>query len=166
MAPIVEVVDEGLVDDVLAEVDQLAAQEQVVDRVAVVLGIDDGDDGGQPRQILRAADLGQRAILVEQVLQGDRVGDLAALDQLADGLVDAPVDGIGEMLGPQELVDLVEGQVVGEDRAEQRHLGLVVVGGGTVGGAYLATALDETAVDVCARIPSALFRREKSSHVS
>ena len=53
---------------------------------------------GQLRQILRAADLGQRAVLVEQVLQRDRVGDLAALDQLADRLVDAAVQRVGEML--------------------------------------------------------------------
>ena len=56
----------GGIDHLLAEIDQLAAQEQVVDRVAVVLGIDDGDDGGgEPRQILRAAELDERRILVE-----------------------------------------------------------------------------------------------------
>ncbi len=42
-------------------------------------------------QVLRAADLGQRAVLIEQVLQRDRVGDLAALHQLADRLIDAAV---------------------------------------------------------------------------
>ena len=61
--------------------------------------------GGEPGEVLRAADLGQRAVLVEQVLQRDRVGDLAAVDQLADRRVDAAVHGVGEMLGPQEVGD-------------------------------------------------------------
>ena len=124
----VEVVGMGGIDHLLADIDQLAAQMEIVDRAPVVLGIDDGDDGaGKPRQILRAAMLDQGRILVEQALQRQSIGDLAALDQLAGGLVDAAVQRVGEMIGPQELVDLVEDQVVGEDRAEQRHLGLVVV---------------------------------------
>ena len=57
----------------------------------------------KPREVLRAADLGQGAVLVEQVLQGDRIGDLAALDQLADRLIDPPVHGVAEMLRQQEL---------------------------------------------------------------
>ena len=57
------------------------------------------------------------------------IGDLASLDQLAGGLVDATVQRVGEVIGAQELIDLVEDEVVGEDRAEQRHLRLVVVRG-------------------------------------
>jgi len=124
----VEVVGEGLVDDLLAEVDEFAAQEEVVDGVAVVLGVDDGDDSVlEPREILGAAGLDQRRVLVEEVAQGQEVRDLPALDQRAGGLVDAAVQRIGEMLLAQELVDLVVDAVVGEDRAEQRLLGLVVV---------------------------------------
>ena len=124
----VEIEGEGLVDHGLAEIDELPAQEEVVDGVAVVLGVDDGDDGVlEPRQIFRAAGLDQRRVLVEQIAQGEEVGDLAALDQRAGRLVDAAMHGIGEMLRPQELVDPVEDAVVGEDRAEQRLLGLVVV---------------------------------------
>jgi len=77
-------------------------------------------------EILRAADFRQRAVLVEQILQRDRVGDLAALDQLADRFVDATVQRIGKMLGPQELVDPVEDEVVGQNRAEQCLLGVIV----------------------------------------
>src|SRR3546814_20446407 len=60
-----------------------------------------------------------RALLLEEILELDRVGDLAALDQLAAGLEDARVHGVGEVLRPQEVGDLLVGGVVGEDGAEQ-----------------------------------------------
>jgi hypothetical protein len=54
-----------VVDHVLADADELAAEEEVVDGAPVVLGVDDGDDrGGELDQVLGAADLGERAVLV------------------------------------------------------------------------------------------------------
>ena len=85
---------------------------------------------GEPGQILRAADLCQRAVLVEQVLQRHRVGDLPALDQLADRGVDAAVHGVAEMLGLEEFRHSGIGRVVDQDRAQKRLLGLGVVGRG------------------------------------
>ena len=100
---------------------------QVEDRAAVILGIDDGDDRGrEPREVGRAADLGERAVLVEQRLERHRVGDLAALDELGDRGEDAAVHGLGEMLGPEKLGDAVEGGVVDEDCTQKRLLGLDV----------------------------------------
>jgi hypothetical protein len=105
----------------------LAAQIKIMHRAAVILGVDDGDDRlRQFDEILRAADLGQRAVLVEQVLQRDGIGDLAALDQLADRFIDAAVQRIGKMFRPQEFVDPVEDEVVGQDGAEQGLLGVVI----------------------------------------
>jgi hypothetical protein len=122
-------VAERLSHDVLADRDQLASQMQVVDRAAVMLGIDDRHRRfGEPRQILRAADLGKGAVLVEQILQRDRVGDLAAFDEPADRGIDAAVDGVAEMLRHQELGDPRMRRVVDEDRPEQRLLGLDVGG--------------------------------------
>ena len=69
----------------------------------------------------------QGRILIEQALQGQRVGDLAALDQFAGRLINASVQRVGEMNRPQELVDLVEDQIVGKEGAEKGHLRLVVV---------------------------------------
>jgi len=43
---VVEIVAIGVVDDVLADGDELAPQEEVVDSAPVILGIDDGNDGG------------------------------------------------------------------------------------------------------------------------
>ena len=43
----------GDVDDVLADLDQFAADRQIVDRAAIVVGVDDGRRlGGEARQIL------------------------------------------------------------------------------------------------------------------
>src|SRR5688572_15746464 len=77
-----EVVLVGVVDDGLADVDELAADEEVVDRAAVVLGVDDRDDvGGEPSEIGAAAERAERLVLVEERLEADRVRDLAALDE-------------------------------------------------------------------------------------
>src|SRR5262249_31681253 len=46
----------------------------------------------------------------------------------ADRLVDAAVQRIREMLRTQELVDAVVDEIVGEDRTQQRLLGVVVDG--------------------------------------
>ena len=122
---IVEIVLERLVDDVLTDRDQLAPQIEIVDRAPVMLGVDDRhgrvDEMGE---ILRAADIGQRPVLVEQVFQRDRVGDQAALDQLADRGVDAPMHRIAEMFLQQELGDPVIGRIVDQHGAQQRLFGL------------------------------------------
>ncbi len=124
----------GVVDHLLAELDELAAQKEVVDDLAVIGGVDDADHrGGQSDEVLRAADLAEGGVLVELTFEGHRVGDLAALDQRADGREDAAVERIEEVLGPQELVDAVEDLVVDQDRAQKRLLGLVVVRGLPVG---------------------------------
>ncbi len=126
---IVEILAERVVDDVLADRDQLSPEKQVIDVAPIILGVDDRDRGaGEPRQILRAADLGQGSVLVEQVFEGHRIGDLAALDQFADRGINAAVNGIAEMLGQQEFADPRIGGVADQQCAKQRLLGLVVIG--------------------------------------
>ena len=80
---------------------------------------------------MRPADLGQRPVLIEQVLEGDRVGDLAAAQQLADGGEDAAVHGVAEMLRLEEFGDPVIGRVVDQYGAEQGLFGFRVVGWGS-----------------------------------
>ena len=126
---IVEILTIGVVDDVFAESDQLAPQVQIVNCPAVILRVDDRDRGaGQARQVLRSADLGQRSVLIEKILQGHRVGDLPALDQLADRGEDPAVHRIAEMLGLKELGDPEIGRVVDQDGPEERLLGVGVAG--------------------------------------
>ena len=136
----------GFVDDVGTDLDQRPAQMPVEDGSPVIAGVDDRDDGGgEAGQVIRAADLVQGTVALEQVLERDRIGDLAHIDQLADGAEDAAVARIGEMLGLEEIGNPVEGPVVGEQGAEQRHLRLVVVRRHTEGGAFVQTVGKRTA---------------------
>ena len=120
---------ERVVDDGLADVDELPAQPGVVDRAAVFAGVDDADHRGEElRQVGGAADLLQHAGMFELGLQRHRVGELACFDAADDRLEDAAVDRVGEVLGSEELRDPLIGAVVGEQRAEQRLLRLHVGG--------------------------------------
>ena len=120
---------EGVVHHRLADVDQLPAQPRIMDRAAILAGIDDADHRGEElREIGGAADLLQHAGMLELALQGHGVGELPRLDAPRDGLEDAAVDRVGEMVGGEELADPLIGLVVGQQRAEQGLLGLDVGG--------------------------------------
>ena len=100
---------------------------QVVDRPAVVLGIDDGHGlRREPREILRHRQLADLLVGRQEGLDGDRIGGLAHPDDVAGDLEDLAVQRLEQMDGLQEVRDAVEGVVVDEDRAEQRLLGLDV----------------------------------------
>ena len=66
--------------------------------------------------------------MLELALQGDGVGKLPGFDAADDGLEDAAMDGVGEMLGGEELGNPFIGLVVGQQGAEQGLLGLGVGG--------------------------------------
>ncbi len=101
---------------------------QIVHRAAVILGIDDrGDRAGEPHQIGVTADFREIRVGFEILLQRNRVGDLTTIDQPGDRLEDPAVHAAGEVFRLQELGDPLERTVVVQDRAEQRHLGFVVV---------------------------------------
>ena len=119
---------EGGVDHHLADLDELAADGEVVDGAAVILGIDDGGGvGGKPAEILRHGKLAHRRIGLEEGLERDRRGALAAQDQLRRRLEDARVQRVIEMRRLEEGRDAVDRLVVDEDRAEQRLLGLEIM---------------------------------------
>src|SRR5256885_8059771 len=102
---------------------------KVVDRPPVMLGINDRDGAlGEPREILGAADLLESAGLVKQVLQRDRVGNLATLDEPRDRGVDAAVHRVAEMLRQQELGDAPMRRVVDENGPQQSLLSFDVGG--------------------------------------
>ncbi len=125
---------EGVVDHGLADIDQLAAQPGVVDRAPVFAGVDDADHGGEKLgEIGGAADFLQDAGMLEFGLQRDRVGELLGFDAAGNGLVDAAMDGVGEMIRGQEFRDPLIGTVVGQQGAKQRLLGLHVGGRQTLG---------------------------------
>ena len=118
----------GEVDHVLADGDQVAADRQIVDGAAVVLGVDDGRRfGGQPRQILIDGQAGDIEVRRQEGLERHRRRQLAGADQAAGQLEDALVDGFEEMLRLEEIGNAVERLVIDEDGAQQRLLGLDIV---------------------------------------
>jgi hypothetical protein len=118
----------------LAEVDELAAQPRVVDRPSVFAGIDDADHGGEKLgEIGGAADFLQHARMLELGLQHHGVGELSCLDAAHNGLVDAAVDRVREVVRREELGDSLVRLVVGEQGAEQGLLGLQVGRGQALG---------------------------------
>ena len=120
----------GHVHHVLADHDQLAAHGEVVDGAGVVAHVDDG--GGVGRELAevgRHAQAGaDRLGALEEGLERDRRRLLAGADQLGGGLVDLLMQRVEEVLRLQEAGDAVVRLVVDEDGAEQRLLGLQVVG--------------------------------------
>ena len=142
----------GLVDDVLADLDQPALDRQVVHDLAVLGRVDDRLGGvGEPAQVARAVELAQRLVLLEQDLERDRVGELAAADPLLAALVDPGVDRLEEVLGAQELADAVVGLVVDQDGAQQRLLGLDVVRLDAEGAGFLVRRHGEPLLDAARR---------------
>ena len=57
-----------------------------------------------------------------------RVGEAPVSDILGDGLVEPLVEGLVEVLGRQQAVDLQEGLVFIHQRAQHSLLGLEVIG--------------------------------------
>ena len=110
---------EGDVDHVLADDDQRAADRQVVDGMAVILGIDDGGRlGGEPRQVLAHRHAADIDVGADEGLQRDRRRHLAGADQIARKLIDLLVNRLEEMLRIEEIGDPVEGLVVDQDGAQ------------------------------------------------
>ena len=118
----------GEVDHVLADGDQVAADRQIVDGAAVILGVDDGCRlGGEPRQILIDGQPGDVEVDRQEGLERHRRCQLSGADEAAGKLEDALMDRFEEVLRLKEIGDAIERFVIDEDRAEQRLLGLDVV---------------------------------------
>ena len=119
---------EGDVDHVLADPDQVAAQRHVVDRPAVILGVDDGGGfGGQAGEVLadrHAADVG---VGRQEGLQRDGRCDLAHPDQAAGGFEDGLMDRFEEVLRLEKVRNPVERVVVDQDRAQKALFRLDIV---------------------------------------
>ena len=125
---LVDVAAEGAVDHALAEIDELAAQVEVVHGPAEGAGVDHMDRRRrQPGEIGGAAGRLHVLVLLDVGLERDGAHDLAALDQPRQRIEQLAVQRIGEVLGPQELGDALVGGVVDQDRAQQRLLRLEIV---------------------------------------
>jgi hypothetical protein len=119
---------EGLFDHLAADADQRPEQRQLVDLAGEIARADDRRAAaGQLGEVGRPAQLLHLLVRLEQRPQGDRRGDHVAVDELQDLLVDAGVERLEEMLGPQSELDVLGDPVVDHQRAEQRAFRLDVV---------------------------------------
>ena len=67
----------------------------------------------------------QRVVLLEEVFQGHRIGELAALHQLRDRSIDTAIDPLGEMLGARGTRKPGETRaLLTQNRCQQSLLGL------------------------------------------
>ena len=124
----IDVAAEGAVDHALAEIDELAAQVEVVHRLAERRGIDHVHRRRrQPGEVGGTAGRLHVLVLLDVGFQRDRAHDLAALDQPRQRIEQLAVQRIGEVFRPQELGHALVGGVVDQDRAQQRLLRLEIV---------------------------------------
>ena len=122
------------VDHVLADLDQLAPDREVVDRAAVVGGVDDGGRfGREAREVLRDRHAGDIDVGRQEGLQRHRRGELAGADQAARDVVDLLMDRLEEMLRLEKIGDAIKRLVIDEDRAQQRLLRLDIVRSDAIG---------------------------------
>ncbi len=79
----------GLIDGVFAEVDQLTAQEEVMDRMPVIAGVNDCNRAGRkPGQVTVATNFRERLVIFEKKLKGRRICFLTPFKLFADGIED------------------------------------------------------------------------------
>ena len=124
----------GGVDHVLADLDQVPADGEVVDGTAVILGVDDGGGiGCETPEILRHGQLADRLVALEEGLERDRCGALTRPDQLRRVVVDPPMQCVVEMLRFEEARHPVAGLVIHQDGAKKRLLRLEIMGRGAEG---------------------------------
>ena len=117
----------GDVPHVLGDADESPAHMQIVDGPAIVLGVDDRHGrAGEPGDILSAAGLLQRLVVLEECLERHRGRDFPAPDHVQHGGIDAAVHRQEEVFRLEEGGDQMDGFVVDQQRPEKRLLGLKV----------------------------------------
>jgi len=129
---------EGHVDHLLADLDEIAPDREIIDGAAIVRRVDDrGRFGSEAGEILRYRQAGDVRVGGQERFQRHRRGKLAGADQAARDIVDLLMDRLEEMRRLQKVGDAIERLVVDQDGAQQRLLCLDVVRGSAIAGLRL-----------------------------
>ena len=121
------------IDHVLADLDQLAPDCEVVDRAPVVHRVDDGRCfGREAGEVLAEGQPGDIDVGRQERLQSHRRSELAGADQAARDIEDLLMDRLEEMLRLEEVADPIKRLVVDEDRRPGGLLRLDIVRRGTI----------------------------------
>ena len=119
---------EGDIDHVFADPDQVAAQCQLVDGAAIVVGVDNGGGfGGEAGEVLADRHAANIGFGWDERLQRDRCRNLTHTDQATGSLIDGLMDRLEEMLRLQEIRHPIERVIVDENRAQHALLRLDIV---------------------------------------
>ena len=102
-----------------------------------------------PREIAVTTHPGERLVIGEEGFQRDRGRDLPLVDNVPDRLVDPAVHRDEEMLRLKDLLDVIQDVVLHQKGAQQRLLGLFVVGQAAVIGFVVALEIGDA--DLCHR---------------
>ena len=128
----------------------VAPDREVVDRAAVIRGIDDGGRfGGEAGEILARRQSGDVDVGRQERLQRDRRRELAGADQAARDVEDLRMDRLEEMLRLEKIGDAIKRLVIDEDRAQQRLLRLDIVRCGAIGRRGFAGPLARSRFEGC-----------------
>ena len=125
---------EGDVDHILADIDQLAPDREIVDCAAIIHRVDDGRRlGGEPGEVLGKRQSGDVGLSGQEGLQRHRRCQLAGANETARDVVDLLMNRLEEMLRLEKIADAIERLVVDQNRAQEGLLGLDIVRCGAVG---------------------------------
>jgi hypothetical protein len=153
---------EAELDDLGAGVDEAAQDAGLLDDAGVEAGVGGGGDAGdQGVEERGAADVGQGAVAAQLLGHGDGVDGVAVAVQLKDRAEHRAVGRAVEVVLAQQLEDLGDGVLGEQHRAEDRLLGLDVVGGDALVGwgsagprAALGDGADGHCCSPCSLLPA------------
>jgi hypothetical protein len=118
----------GAIDHVFADHDQIAANREIVNGAAVILGVDDRRRlSGKPGEILIERQAGDVEIGWQERFQRDWRGQLVGANKTSGQFENALVDGLEEMLRLEEVGNAVECFVVDQNRAQERLFSLDIM---------------------------------------
>ena len=125
---------EGDIDHVLADLNELAPDGEIIHSPPVIEGVYDCRRfSRQPGQVLRERQSRDVEVSRQKRFQRNRRGNLAGANQGARNIIDLPVNGLEEMLRLEKIGDAIECLVVDENRTQQRLFRLNVVRSRAVG---------------------------------
>jgi len=119
----------GICYHIRSNIDELAAQMQIMNGLPVIGSVDDADiTSRQLRQIIIAAQLVNFRITGKEMFERNRIGSLSPFNQCDGGLIHFAKHWIIKMFGTQKLADFFIGEVITQNGGQQSLLRIQIMG--------------------------------------
>ncbi len=119
----------GDVDHVFANANERAACRKIIDRAAIILGVDDGHSfGRQACHILEYGQITDLALIGQEGLHRNRIGHLADTDKVGGNFVDTTMQRLEEMGWLQKVRNPVKSVIVDQNSTEECLFRFNIVG--------------------------------------